>query len=196
MSGPNNEPAFDPREILAAFQRAEAQFVVIGGLARVIRGADEVTYGVDVCPSLLTASGDRVQAALGELQAVALPVDGTAAQRDASEQQTIFEFNTAAGPLKIITAPDGVPRGYDALRSGASTEHLGGGLRPQVASTGDLITMAAARGLPEDLARIPELRRVLELEASPARLVASPGSGYELPPPTLDPVDRGVGPDL
>ena len=56
------EAQFDPRAVLAAFQRADAAFVVIGGLARVIRGVDEVTDGVDICPSRVAANRDRVQA--------------------------------------------------------------------------------------------------------------------------------------
>jgi hypothetical protein len=34
--------------------------VVIGGLARVARGSDEVTRGVDICPSLLPANLARL----------------------------------------------------------------------------------------------------------------------------------------
>ncbi len=185
------ERRFDPRAVLAALQRAEAAFVVIGGLARVIRGADEVTYGVDICPSPLKANHERVQAALDELGAEIVS-DPTRAAGETGDQQPVIDFSTAAGPLKLVATPDGVPRGYDALRPGATSEHLGGGLRPQVACTADLITMASARALAQDLARIPELHRVLKLEASPARLVATAGVGYEPPAPGLDP----PGPEL
>ena len=90
----------------------------------------------------------------------------------------MLEFNTVAGPVKIVATPAGVPRGYGALHSGATIEHLGGGLRPSVASTADLITMAAARGRPKDLALVPQLQRILQLEASPARILetSTPGA--------------------
>jgi hypothetical protein len=44
-------PPFDPRAILAALERNYVSYVLIGGFARVIRGTDELTDGVDVCPS-------------------------------------------------------------------------------------------------------------------------------------------------
>jgi hypothetical protein len=50
---------------LAALHRNYVNYVLIGGLARVIRGADEVTGGVDVCPRCVirTWSGSRTRSA-------------------------------------------------------------------------------------------------------------------------------------
>jgi len=180
------ESAFDPRAVLSAFQRAEAVFVVIGGLARVIRGADEVTDGVDICPSLHDANRDRAQAALDELGAKIVRGRRRGAG-DAAGQQPVLEYNTLAGPVKVVATPSGVPRGYAALRPGSTIENLGGGLRPSVAATADLITMAAARGRPEDRALVPQLQRILQLEASPARIVEPPAPGVETPEPALEP---------
>jgi len=95
----------------------------------------------------------------------------------------VIDLATPFGELKLIAAPAGVPRGYDALRAGATSEHLGGGLRPEIASTGDLAAMSAALRRDEDLERMPELRRILELEADPAGLVVP------TPPPVLRPGD-------
>ena len=44
-------------------------YVLIGGLARVIRGTDEVTSGVDVCPSLRSRTWSGWRRALEELEA-------------------------------------------------------------------------------------------------------------------------------
>ena len=165
-------------------------FVVIGGLARVIRGTDEVTFGVDICPSLLEVNQSQVQAALDELQAELVSPRKRRAAREAAGRQPVLEFDTVAGPVKIVGTPEGVPRGYAALRTGATVEHLGGGLRPSVASTADLITMAAARGLPNDLAVVPQLQRILQLEASPARIVEAATPGREVPEPALEPPGR------
>lgn len=189
MTRSEPDSRFEPRAVLAALQRAGASFVLIGGLARVIRGADEMTWGVDICPSVVDANHHRVQAALDELQAELVPAGkGTRAGRTARQQ--VVEFNTIAGPVKIVATPAGVPRGYDALRPGATVEHLGGGLRPSVASTADLATMAAARGLPKDLALVPQLQRILQLEASPARIVEPPEPERELLGQTLEPPGR------
>ena len=182
MTGSGVQSRFDPGVVLAAFQRAGAVFVVIGGLARVIRGADEVTSGVDICTSLLAGNHDPVRAALDELGAKMVPARTRRGARKAAEQQPVLEFNTVAGPVKIVATPAGVPRGYAALHSGATIEHLGGGLRPSVASTADLITMAAARGRPKDLALVPQWQRILQLEASPARILETSTPGDELGP--------------
>jgi hypothetical protein len=48
---PARKPTFDPRAILASLERSGASYIVIGGLARVLRGADEITAGLDICPS-------------------------------------------------------------------------------------------------------------------------------------------------
>ena len=177
---------FDPRAVLAALQRAEVSFVVIGGLGRVIRGSDEVTHDVDICPSLVVANGPRVHAALDELHAEMVPARKRRGAGKTAGDQSVPEFSTVAGQVKIVSVPAGVPRGYDALRPGATVEHLGGGLRPAVASTADLLTMTSARGLPKDLALVPRLQRILQLEASPARIVESPAPAYGMPGPGIE----------
>jgi hypothetical protein len=40
---------FDPRGILVALQRREVDFILIGGLARVVRGADEMVASQECC---------------------------------------------------------------------------------------------------------------------------------------------------
>jgi hypothetical protein len=45
-------PPFDPYAILAALERQRVTYVVIGAFARVVQGAEEITHGVDVAPSL------------------------------------------------------------------------------------------------------------------------------------------------
>lgn len=165
---PARRTSFDPRSILAVLQAAEVQSVVIGGLARVARGSNEITHGVDICPSLQLANLARLDTALNEMgTAGEAPIDETRLQAE-----LVVEVMTGFGELKIVATPAGVPRGYEALRAGASSEYLGDGLRPAIASTGALIGMSAALRRPEDLERLPALRRILELESEPARLVA------------------------
>ena len=64
-----DEEVFDPRGLLAALHRNHVSYVLIAGLARVIRGTDEVTSGVDICPSLRNPNVERLAAALVELEA-------------------------------------------------------------------------------------------------------------------------------
>jgi hypothetical protein len=183
MSPAGTPPRFDPKSILTTLQAGAVGCVVIGGLARVARGSDELTTGVDICPSLQSANLARLQTALADMGAVRR--DGAELVLDEAHlrAEPVIDLGTPFGELKLIAAPAGVPRGYDALRAGATSEHLGGGLRPEIASTGDLAAMSAALRRDEDLERMPALRRILELEADPAGLVAP------APPPVLQPGD-------
>jgi hypothetical protein len=162
---------FDPETILVALQGAGVASVLIGGLARVARGADEVTRGVDICPSEQPANLERLAIALDSLGAAR--ADGRELELDAAHlvSEPVLELSTGSGELKVIFAPTGVPRGYEALRASATPEHLGAGLRPEIASTADLIAMSAALRREADLDRLPALRRILELEADPAGIV-------------------------
>jgi hypothetical protein len=122
-----------------------------------------------------------VQAALTEMDAARRDGHELIVDEAHLQAEPVIELSTAFGELKLVATPAGVPRGYEALRAGASSEHLGGGLRPEIASTGDLIAMSAALRRDEDLKRMPALRRILQLEADPAGLVAPS------PPPGLRP---------
>ncbi len=153
------ESTFDPRGVLAALEREYVGYVLIGGLARVLRGTDEITDGVDVCPSMRDDNLQRLERALS-----GLGLEGdvpSAAELTAPEP---LPLDTARGIVQVVGDPAGTRKGYEDLRRGATREHLGRGLRPNIASVADLARMAAALGRDQDLARLPELRRILELE--------------------------------
>lgn len=150
---PRPATPFDPRALLAVIDRHRVAFVVIGGLARVIEGADEVTRGVDITPSTKSDNLRRLVAALGEL-GVSEP------GLDLEEPTTVM---TAYGELRVVPVPAGT-RGYDDLRRAAIREPIGQGLRPAVASKGDLARMLSALGREEDLEKLRQLRRLIELE--------------------------------
>jgi len=149
---------FDPLGMLAALDRHRVGYIVIGGFARVIQGAEETTRGVDIVPSTRPENLRRLSLALDELEAE--PVDGSdRVPSEPGERPTVVR--TGHGELKIVTAPAGTG-GYDDLRRAASREPLGRGVRPAVASTGDLARMLAAHeGASPVLA---QLRRLAELE--------------------------------
>jgi hypothetical protein len=155
-------PAFDPHELLAALQRHHVAFVVIGALARVIHGTGEVTDGLDITPSMRQDNVSRLAKALDDLEAAR--VDGKPIELD-RDVEPVIELRTRAGELKLVSAPAG-SRGYDDLRWQASREPLGRGLRPQVASPGDLARMLGALDRDEDVPKLLRLRRLIELDRS------------------------------
>lgn len=147
---------FDPIRMLQVLDRHRVNYVVIGALARVIHGADEETQGLDITPSPRAENLRLLEGAVREL--------GTTSTLEIANAPTVL--NTDAGEMKIVVAPDGTG-GYDDLRRAARREPLGAGVRPAVASLGDLARMLAAHGL--DPARLQGLRRVAEIEASLGR---------------------------
>lgn len=170
--------AFDPRTILAALEGAYVDYVMIGGLAQVLRGADVVTRGVDICPSFARGNVERLARAVDDL--------GTKTRRrppavneERLAEQLVVRVTTAAGEFGLVGSPAGVPNGYVDLRRAATREDLGAGVRPLVASAGDLAAMAAALGRKQDLARLAMLRRVAELEVrrpAPATATEKPAA--------------------
>ncbi len=77
------EPKFDPYAILHSLDRHRVSYIMIGAFARVIQGADEVTRGLDIVPSMREQNLPRLEAALQELGArradgKGLPVGGLA----------------------------------------------------------------------------------------------------------------------
>ena len=67
MSPDRSSEPFDPRALLGVLDRHHVAFIVIGGLARVIEGADEITRGVDITPSTKPENLRRLADALDEL---------------------------------------------------------------------------------------------------------------------------------
>jgi hypothetical protein len=162
---PSRRTEFDPRTILAALERNYIDYVLIGGLAQVLRGADHVTADVDICPSFAAGNLERLSRAVADLAAKRLDGESLEVTDTALGSETVISLATIAGPLQIVGSPAGAPKGYVDLRRAASKEHLGQGIQPLVASVGDLARMTAALHREQDSERLGQLRRIMELEA-------------------------------
>ena len=181
--GAAGEDGFDPRGLLSALHRNYVSYVLIGGLARVIRGVDEVTSGVDVCPSLRSENVEQLAKALAELEARRADRRRLVVDEDSLQAEPVLRLRTKFGDLNVVAEPAGTRRGYDDLRRGSTDEHIGAGLRPRVASVADLARMSAA--FAHELGREPgreaerlrqlaversrELRRIMEVEVGMER---------------------------
>jgi transcriptional regulator with XRE-family HTH domain len=152
-----NEPApFDPYAILRALERHRIAYLVIGALARVIHGTDELAHEVEITPSRQPPNIIRLQRALSELAGEEATADK--GSRDAT-------FRTGHGVLITVSEPPGARRGYADLRRAASREPIGRGVRPAVASAADLAGMLGALKRDEDRPTILALRRLIRLGA-------------------------------
>lgn len=153
--------SFDPYALVTALEGRRVVYVLIGGFARIIRGTEEVTDGIDVVPSAKPENLRRLDLALTDLGAHL--GNGTPAALD-SPVPTLLELRTGVGELKVIPEPAGTRGGYDDLRRAATREPIGRGLRPTVASIGDLARMLAARGREKDQLPLQQLRTLSEFE--------------------------------
>ena len=163
------EPHFDPYATLEALDERGVNYVLIGAFARVVQGTEELTRGLDPAPSLRRDNLNRLALALDDLNAVW--VDGHPISLEAATvgDVPVIELRTQGGELKLIPEPAGTRGGYDDLRRAATREPLGRGLRPLVASIGDLARMTAALGREQDMTPLRQLRILADLDRGRVR---------------------------
>jgi hypothetical protein len=156
---------FDPRGILETLSRHRVSFVLIGALARVLQGTDEVTGGVDICPQRKAENLERLDNALAELGAE--PVSGLISPERAEPAtgvEAVLRRDTMLGLVLVVPEPEGSRAGWGDLRRRANREALGQGLRVDVASLEDLQRMSAALNRDSEVEVRKQLRRLEEIE--------------------------------
>jgi hypothetical protein len=154
---------------VAALEGRGVTYVLIGGFARVVQGTEELTRRLDLAPSLPGDNLKRLSLALDDLDAER--VDGRPIALDATAipDEPVIELRTRGGQVRIVPEPAGTRGGDDDLRRAASREPLGRGLRPLVASIGDLARMAAALGRQQDMTPLRQLRILADLDRGRTR---------------------------
>lgn len=163
-------PKFDPYGLLQALDRHRVTYVVIGGFARIVQGTEEITHGLDIVPSTREENLRRLGAALRDVEGTRTDGREFVVDAGALAAQPVHELKTRYGELKIVGEPAGT-RGYDDLRRAATREPLGRGVRPSVASIGDLARMVSALGDEERIPQLMQLRRLVELELTRERAI-------------------------
>jgi hypothetical protein len=154
---------FDPYALFEALERQRVGYVVIGGFARVVHGSGELTRGLDIVPSLREDNLRHLANALEELGASRAALEAVQTAELAEGEPEPVTVATSAGRLRVVPRPWGT-RGYDDFRIRANRENLGRGLRPQIASTVDLVRMLEASTRARDVERLHRLRRMMELQ--------------------------------
>lgn len=161
---------FDPYGLLQALDRHRVTYILIGGFARVIQGTEEVTRGLDIVPSTREENLRRLDLAVRDVGARRTDGRGLTLDPETLATEPVHELATEHGELKLVPEPAGT-RGYDDLRRAATREPLGRGVRPSVASIGDLARMVSALGDEERLPQLMQLRRLVELERVRERVI-------------------------
>ena len=153
-------PEFRPRPILDALLAHEVDFVLIGGMAGVVRGSSYPTYDVDIAYGRDRENLKRLAAALNDLGAklrgapadVPFILDAKTLENGAQ-----FTFETPYGSLDILTDPDGAPR-YDELKRAAGEPMALEGVMILAATLDHLIAMKEAAGRTKDMLMATEYR--------------------------------------
>jgi len=153
-------PNFRPRPILDALLAQAVDFVLIGGMAGVVRGSSYPTFDIDIAYGRGRENLERLAAALNLLGAQlrgappGLPfiLDAKTLGNGAH-----FTFETPYGSLDILTDPDGAPR-YDELKRAAGEPEELEGVMILVASLDHLIAMKEAAGRTKDRLMATEYR--------------------------------------
>jgi hypothetical protein len=117
--------AVDPYAILHELEHDRAiRNVLIGALARVSQGSDEVTRGVDLTPATEVRNLERLENALGHLHARRVDRIERSLADAVANQESVIEYGTDHGEVKVVVQPEGT-RGYDDLRRRGGRLHLG-----------------------------------------------------------------------
>ena len=151
----------DPERLIAALNKHEVQFVLIGALAARLYGFPRVTADADITPAGDTGNLRHLAAALRELHAKVytesipegLDFDCSAAML---ARASMWNLVTKAGRLDIAFTPSGTA-GYDDLARGAE-KFEAFGLTFLAASLDDIIRSKKAAGRPKDRDDVAILR--------------------------------------
>lgn len=160
--GDDRPQSFDPLGLIRVLNDHEVEFIVIGGYAAGVQGAEWVTIDLDIVYARKRATLERLAAALTALDSepVGLPpgVKVTLDMR-ALRAGDVWTLSTRLGRLDLMGEPaPGLD--YEALASRARTIH--GRETYRVASIDDLLAMKGHAGRPKDIGHLELLRAVAE----------------------------------
>jgi hypothetical protein len=136
----------------------------------VVQGTEEITRGLDIVPSTRPENLRRLDAAVRDVGAKEPGGREVTIDEHTVAARPMLELETEHGELKIVPQPIGT-RGYDDLRRAATRESLGRGVRPSVASIGDLARMVSSLADEERIPQLMQLRRLVELERVRERVI-------------------------
>lgn len=152
-------PSF--REILEVLNKCRVEYIVVGGVAAVIRGAPITTFDLDTLVRVNPANAERLLQALSELearyrehQAVLVPT-----RKDLLAGGHML-LMTRAGPLDVLGFIGDGRRYEDLLSSSSEVALTVGSVR--VLDLAELVRQKKALGRPKDRAIVELLEAVLD----------------------------------
>jgi hypothetical protein len=162
----------DPECLFAVLEQHDVDYVLIGGLAAVLRGSPAMTNDADIVPATDADNLAHLGEALVALQArlrVAEEPDGVDFEPHPAllGSMAMLNLTTRCGDLDLAFNPAGLDD-YELLRENSTVFDIDG-VRVRVASLQDIIRSKEAADRPRDRAVLPllyaleeELRHVQE----------------------------------
>jgi len=155
----------DPGCIFGVLTALKVDYVLIGGLAAVVRGSSVMTNDADIFPAKTSENMERVSAALVELDAklrVESEPDGVSFDPHPSLLMSMvaLDLTTRCGDLDLTFQPAALDD-YDELLA-ASDEYELSGQKVRVAALADIIRSKEAAGRAKDHATLPILYALQE----------------------------------
>ncbi len=155
----------DPACIFAVLADHDVEYVLIGGLAAVVRGSTAMTNDADIVPAPTLDNLERLGAALVILEAQLRSERDPAGiafdpHPELLASVDVLPMTTRCGDLDLTLRPAGIDD-YSKLRA-ASDEFELGGRRVQVAALDDIIRSKEAAGRARDRATLPILYALRE----------------------------------
>ena len=158
---------FRLKELVQALQKAEVDFVIVGGVAMSAHGSAHVTQDLDVCYNRTPYNLERIVQALAPLHPRLRVVSEPEGLPFLWDAETLrhglnFTLTTRHGDLDLLGEVSGLGA-YEQVRHAAERITLFG-RETWVLGLPGLIRSKQAAARPKDLRQIPELRALFALK--------------------------------
>ncbi len=156
---------FDPSAMVARLIAGGVDFVIIGGLAATLQGAELPTLDLDISYDRSLQNLERLASALQDLEVRLRGAEDAPIRIDAIllRNGEIWTFRSSVGNIDCLANPTGAPP-YAQLRERAVEVALGPH-QVRVANLDDLIAMKRTTGRDKDVMKLAELvtlRRLIQ----------------------------------
>lgn len=159
--------AFNVRQIFAALNDAQVDYVVVGGLAVILHGYLRATADLDLAIGFSSGNarrGMRALASIGLQPRLPVALDDFADADKRSDwllnrNMLVFPLWDPANPLRSVDVFIDEPIGFDDLMAEAVIKDMDG-LKVRIASIPHLIEMKRRAGRPRDLEDIDKLQQI------------------------------------
>jgi predicted nucleotidyltransferase len=153
--------ALNALAILGALHKREVRFVVIGGVAGYLLGANLPSANLDLCFASDSVNERQLVTALNDMHAQMRGSSDDQIDEQTLRRVEMLSFKTDHGALHCLVTPAGT-EGHDDLRAHADSMGIDG-VATYVASLEDLIRMKEAADRPKDRLALVTLRAVQRL---------------------------------